>query len=85
MGPQFLELLKDDTFDHLLHGKEAFQSVATEFLGNYKADNYKQLVANTCKSYKSLGCNMSLKIHFLHSHLDFFPLNFEEVSDVHGK
>ena len=39
MGSQIRELLTDDTFDHLLHGKEkkawkAFQSVATEFLGN---------------------------------------------------
>ena len=58
-GPQIRELLRDDTFDHLLHGKEkkawkAFQSVATEFLGNYKTDNYKQLVANLLKSYKAL-------------------------------
>ena len=26
---------------------------------------------------------MSLKIHFLHSHLDFFPLSCGEVSDEH--
>ena len=26
---------------------------------------------------------MSLKIDFLHSHLDFFPLNCREVSDEH--
>ena len=28
---------------------------------------------------------MSLKIHFLESHLDFFPENFGEVSDEHGE
>ena len=28
---------------------------------------------------------MSLKIHFLHSHLDFFPLNCRDVSDEHGE
>ena len=28
---------------------------------------------------------MSLKIHFLHSHLDFFPENCGAVSDEHGK
>ena len=28
---------------------------------------------------------MSLKIHFLHSHLDFFPENCGEVSDEHGE
>ncbi|UYV65646.1 hypothetical protein LAZ67_3004948 [Cordylochernes scorpioides] len=28
---------------------------------------------------------MSLKIHFLHSHLDFFPDNLGAVSDEHGE
>lgn len=64
---------------------EAFKSVATEFLGNNKADKYERLVANLLKSYKLLGCNMSLKIHFLHSHLDYFPLNCGSVSDEHGE
>ena len=90
VGPQIRELLRDDTFDRLLRGKEkkawkAFQSMATEFLGNNKADNYEQLVANLQKSYKMLGCTMSLKIHFLHSHLDFFPFNCGAVSDEHGE
>ena len=28
---------------------------------------------------------MSLKMHFLHSHLDFFPSNLGEVSDEQGE
>ena len=28
---------------------------------------------------------MSLKIHFLHSHLDFFPDNLGDVSDEQGE
>jgi len=32
-----------------------------------------------------MGCNMSLKIHFLDSHLDFFPDNLGAVSDEHGE
>ena len=28
---------------------------------------------------------MSLKIHFLESHLDFFPENLGKVSDKHGE
>jgi len=28
---------------------------------------------------------MSLKIHFMVSHLDFFPANLGEVSDEHGE
>ena len=30
-------------------------------------------------------CNTSLQIHFLNSHLDFFPLNLGAASDEHGK
>ena len=36
-------------------------------------------------SYEKLWCNMSLKMHFLFSHLDFFPLNCGAVSDEHGQ
>jgi len=32
-----------------------------------------------------MRCNASLKIHFLESHLDFFPENLGEVSDEHGE
>ena len=36
-------------------------------------------------SFKAMNCNMSLKVHFLHSHLDFFPENLGDVSDEHGE
>ena len=36
-------------------------------------------------SYRNLGARMSLKIRFLHSHLDFFPPDVGEISDEHGK
>ena len=32
-----------------------------------------------------MGCNMSLKLHFLHSHLYFFPENLGDVSDENGE
>ena len=32
-----------------------------------------------------MSCKMSLKIHFLHSHLDFFPSNLGAVSDEQGE
>lgn len=31
------------------------------------------------------GANMSLKIHFLFNHLDFFPNNLGAESDEHGE
>ena len=32
-----------------------------------------------------MGCQLSLKMHFLHSHLEFFPENVSVVSDEQGK
>jgi hypothetical protein len=55
------------------------------FLGNYKAENYHEIVSDLLTAYKAMGCNMSLKVHFLGSHLDFFPENLGTVSDEHGE
>ena len=55
------------------------------FLGNHKAPNYREIVGELLRSYQDMGCNMSLKIHFLDSHLDFFPDNLGAVSDEHGE
>ena len=54
-------------------------------LGNHKSNNYKEIVDTLLGSYKAMGCNMSLKIHFLHSHLEFFPENLGSVSDEQGE
>ena len=90
VGPQISKLSKDEDFDHTLSGTEkvawnAFRDVAHNFLWNAKAPNYIELVEHLIDSYKNMGCNMSLKIHFLHSHLDFFPSNCGDVSDKHGE
>ncbi|CAK8697066.1 unnamed protein product [Clavelina lepadiformis] len=90
IGPQIRHLLEDGAFDQVLFSKEkiaweAFKLLATKFLGNKRADNYTELVSNLIKAYRCMGCNMSLKIHFLDSHLDFFPPNCGDVSDEHGE
>ena len=36
-------------------------------------------------AFKNMGVNMSLKIHLLDSHLDFFPPNLGAFSDKHGE
>jgi hypothetical protein len=35
--------------------------------------------------FKVLGCSMSLKLHFLHTHVDFFPENLGAVSEEQGE
>jgi len=61
------------------------QVVCLNFLGNIKAKNYGELVEDKLNAYQTMGCNMSLKIHFLHSHWDFFPLNLGAMSDEHAE
>ena len=90
VGPQIRELLKDGTFNRVIEGKEkaaweAFKYVVHNLLGNRRAENYKLAVNELLRTYQELGCNMSLKIHFLDSHLDFFPSNCGAVSDEHGE
>ena len=90
IGTQIRDIIKDEYFDKLLQGDEkaawdSFKFVVKIFLGNRRVQNYEELVNNLLQSYKKLGCNMSLKIHFIHSYLDFFPENFGEVSDEHGE
>ncbi|UYV77467.1 hypothetical protein LAZ67_15001120 [Cordylochernes scorpioides] len=90
VGPQIRELLQDGNFQNSLNEVEAaawnsFRKVCKNFLGSVKVENYRDIVNDLLLSYKTLGCNMSLKIHFLHSHLDFFPDNLGSVSDEHGE
>jgi hypothetical protein len=54
-------------------------------LGNHKVANYQDVVQDLLTSYKTMRCNMSLKSHFMGSHLNVFPQNFGEVSDEHGE
>lgn len=46
-----------------------------KFLGNERAENYVDIVRNMIVAIKEIGVNMSLKIHFLNDHLNFFPNN----------
>ena len=90
IGPQIRHVINDKRFEDLLVGPEkiawkSFKDVVDNFLGNYRAPNYTKLIEKFLKAYKTMKCNMSLKIHFLHSHLDFFPTNLGAVSDEHGE
>jgi hypothetical protein len=63
----------------------AFKEVVKIFLGNIKDPLYKEIVRNVLDKFKLLGCNMSLKLHFLASHLDYFPPNLGAVSEQQGE
>jgi hypothetical protein len=89
-GPQIREINNDDLIEHLLTETEksgwlTFNAVFLNFLGNVKAENYKELVEDLLHAYQTMGCNMSLKFHFSHSRLDFFPPNLGAMSEGHGE
>lgn len=90
VGPQIRQLMLDLDFDATMDDLEiaawnAFKGVCHGLLGKHKEDNYAALVDDLIKTYHQLGCHMSLKLHFLHSHLSFFPENCGDVSDEHGE
>lgn len=53
-----------------------FKYVTSKFLGNKTNQNFKLIPGNMLQKYKyvNLECSMSLKIHFLNSHFDYFLL-----------
>lgn len=90
VGPQIKKLMHDSKFPDKLSALEkrawrSFVAVVRGFLGNNKEENYQELIGDLLKSYKEMGCRMSLKLHMLHSHLNFFKSNMGDYSEEHGE
>ena len=92
IGPEFTTLWHDSIFKTMLSSIElaVWESFAHEvqnFLGNYMAENYTDIVSAMIKAYHNLGARVSLKLDFLDSHLSFFPPNLQvrDVSDEHSE
>ncbi|GBM11241.1 hypothetical protein AVEN_267813-1 [Araneus ventricosus] len=82
--------MKDENFETEMEAKkrkawESFQLIIASFLGNKKDSNYKSIAEEMIKNFKILGCSISLKVHFLDSHLDYFPENLGQVSEQQGE
>lgn len=63
----------------------ALKDIVDNFLGNVKAPNYVQLAEKLLLEYKKIGALMSLKMHFLMSHIQEFADNLGAFSDQHGE
>ena len=46
---------------------------------------YRVIVSTLVKNYENLDCNISLKVYFLDSYMDFFHERPSDVSDEHGE
>ncbi|KAJ8887450.1 hypothetical protein PR048_013665 [Dryococelus australis] len=89
-GPDTRKITKDTHFERVITYLEClarmlFIDVIAKFLGNVRDPNCKEIVREMLSSYKHLGCNMSLKIHFLNSHIEYFQTNLWDYSEEHGE
>jgi len=89
-GPQIRQLIKDTEFENSMNTLEcaawrSFVQVVNNFLGNKKAANHATLINSMIKNFQNLGCLMSIKMHFLFSHMEKFPENLGAVSDEQGE
>ena len=89
-SPQIRQLIRDPEFENSmtkvkLEAWKAFVLLVKNFLGNNKARNYAELVNNMLTAFRNLGCNMSVKMNYLFSHMVQFPENLGSTSDEQGE
>lgn len=89
-GPDIRTLMKADSFSTVLdppvlEAWNAIVAVIERVLGKHRAPNYKKLVQKMLEAYKEIGVHMSLKIHLLHHHIDYFGRQFASESDEQGE
>lgn len=61
------------------------KAVIRGFLGKRRSENYQTAVQNMLIHFEELGVNMSLKIHFLHYHLNIIENQRATESDEQGE
>ena len=90
IGPQIRQLIKETEFSSRLASVElgawnSFVEVVHNFLGNQKSDDCGNLVRQMIRNFQALGCRMSIKLHFLDSHLSYFPANLGAYIEEQGE
>ena len=90
VGPKISTMLKSKNSEAKMNETEkeawqAFRGVVNGFLGYKRNQNYKELVKKLIKSYQNMGCRISVKLHFLCSHLEFFQENLADFSEEDGE
>lgn len=60
------------------------KDVIDKFLGNKRDPNYVAIVKRMIDTFEKMGVQMSLKIHFLAYHLNFFPSNLGNSLSIYN-
>ncbi|GBP59676.1 hypothetical protein EVAR_39833_1 [Eumeta japonica] len=89
-GPQIRSLIKDPNFTDTMTKIEKkawndFVWLVHNFLENKKSMDFSHHIEELMCQFQKLGCNMSIKLHFLHNHLDYFPSNLGDLSEEQGE
>lgn len=82
--------MHDERFDELLWPDElvawdCIKAVIENCLGKTRSENCRVLVHDMLNAFESINVHMSLKIHFLHCHWDYFEAQMPTESDEHGE
>lgn len=89
-GPDVRKLMRSEEFENVLEGHESIawdsiKAVITTLLGKNRSENYSVFVKDMIDSFHKLGISMTLKIHFLHRHLDRLVNQLATESDEQGE
>lgn len=64
---------------------DLLKAVFEGFLGKTRIPNYRLFIEDLMEAFNLIGANMSLKVHFLHHHLDIFERQVPAESDEQGE
>ena len=75
-GPQIKVMLATNDLEDKMSAVEksaqvAIKQIVQDFLGKSKSDNNKELVENLNVHYAEMKCRRYIKLHCLHSQMDF--------------
>lgn len=89
-GPDIRKLIKDERFEKVLNKAEkqvwkSVKEVIAGFLGKNRTQDYRKSIDTMLRGFAKIGVHMSLKIHFLSSHLDCFESQLATESDEQGE
>lgn len=89
-GPDIRKLMKDQRFDNILKPMQlrawnSVKKVIRGFLGNHRSPDYLEDVNEMLGLFDAIGVNMSLKIHLLHYHLEYFEDQAPTESEEQGE
>lgn len=89
-GPDIRKLIKSAVFENVLIDYEkiawiSIKNVISGLLGKNRSTTYEADVNTMMNSFSQIGVNMSLKIHYLHHHLNYFAAQLATESDEQGE